>query len=799
MKRSDVVAIIFFLLITIIFFYKTIVYGHVPIPGDLLVAEYSPWKTYSYAGYNPGSFPNKAQYFDVLRQLYPWKTFSINALKDHVLPLWNPYNFSGTPLLANFQSAVFYPFNVLYLLFSQMIAWSILVMLQPFLAGIFTYLYCRKIGITDIGAFLSGISFSFSSFMIVWLEYNTIGHVILWLPLILLSVEQLLVKKTYLWMGIFIFSLISSLFAGHPQIFMYLIFFVVCYMLYRTTSVKKSRMLFLVLLLLSLGIGAIQLLPGIELLIESARSSHTYDDFINKILIAPWQLIMLLVPDFFGNPATRNYWISDTYIGKVIGIGLIPLFFTLLTFWKRKNPFIHFFIITAAVVFLFATLNPVTLLLYKMEIPFISSSAPTLAIFLFCFSLSVLSGFGTDIWMNQRITFRKFLIWISPILLIFFGLWIGVFLLPKFSSFVWAENLLTISLRPLLYETGILVLVVTVFLFGNIKTKIKFFLLILLVILQTMYLFRAFHKFNPFSPQELIFPKAEVFAFLKKEAGINRFWGYGSGAIEANFATEAQLFSPDGYDPLYPKWYGEFIQSSKNGKIETVFTDQTRSDAVITHGSGEEDLSSNQYRFKILDLLGVQYVIDRVENNSTEKTFPKERFTLVYEKDGWKVFENLKALPRAFLVSDYKVFKSSKEFETIFFNSDFDSSQTILLEKNPDEIDYKNSDPNKINQVHIQSYMPNKIVLRTETSSNKLLFLSDTYYPGWKAFVDNNQVPIYRANYAFRAIALSSGQHTIVFTYNPISFKIGLGIMGLSISAIFIACLFIIKKKVVYE
>src|SRR5579864_8775020 len=193
MKQKEISLIFFlFFLITAGFFYKTIIHGYIPFPGDLLISEYNPWKTYSYLGYAPGSYPNKAQYFDVIRQLYPWKTLGISLLKQGQFPLWNPYNFSGTPLFANFQSAILYPLNIFYFFLSQVTAWSILVFLQPFLAGFFTYIFARKIGISKFGSVFSGIAFAFSSFLTVWLEYNTVGHVIIWLPLVLVSIEYLL-------------------------------------------------------------------------------------------------------------------------------------------------------------------------------------------------------------------------------------------------------------------------------------------------------------------------------------------------------------------------------------------------------------------------------------------------------------------------------------------------------------------------------------------------------------------------------------------------------------------------------
>ena len=100
--------------ICLLFFYKTLIFGKIPFPGDLLLTQYGPWRHVSYSGYVAGAIPSKDQYFDVLRELYPWKTLVTESLKKGVFPLWNPYNFSGAPLLANYQSQVFYPLTFLY-------------------------------------------------------------------------------------------------------------------------------------------------------------------------------------------------------------------------------------------------------------------------------------------------------------------------------------------------------------------------------------------------------------------------------------------------------------------------------------------------------------------------------------------------------------------------------------------------------------------------------------------------------------------------------------------------------------
>src|SRR3989344_6108426 len=189
------------LFITCVFFYQTILFGRLPFPGDILLSEYKPWNSYSYEGYAAGGIPNKAQYFDTIRQLYPWKTLSIDLIKSGQFPLWNPYNFSGAPLLANHQSQALYPLNIFYFLFTAPWAWTITLMLQTFLASFFMYIYGRKIGLSATAAIFSGLAFGYSQFMSVFLEYNTIGHTILYLPLMLYLVEHLLSKNSF---GLFI-------------------------------------------------------------------------------------------------------------------------------------------------------------------------------------------------------------------------------------------------------------------------------------------------------------------------------------------------------------------------------------------------------------------------------------------------------------------------------------------------------------------------------------------------------------------------------------------------------------------
>jgi len=79
-------------------------------------------------------------------------------------------------------------------------------------------------------------------------------------------------------------------------------------------------------------------------------------------------------------------------------------------------------------------------------------------------------------------------------------------------------------------------------------------------------------------------------------------------------------------------------------------------------------------------------------------------------------------------------------------------------------------------EVEFISESNNRLSLRVEAETESILVLSDTFYPGWKVFVDGRKERILRANYNFRAVSLSRGVHQVEFVYAPLSFKLGAGL-----------------------
>lgn len=765
LKRSPVF-IWMLAVVTMVFFYRTVMYGLVPFPGDLLLSEYKPWSAYPFDGYDIGAVPSKAQYFDVLRQMLPWRIFSNVQLAEGRLPLWNPYNGSGMPLLANHQSAVLYPLNVLYLILPLPVAWTVLVMAQPFLAALFMLLYLRHIGISRVGSLIGGIAYGFSLTMTVFLEYGIIGHTVLWIPLGFLAVEYLSSNLSARWWGVLTVSVVSILLAGHLQAAGAAVGVLMVYAFWKTGSVQPSHRfrtvtVIAVSLTSALLLASIQLIPTLELLTLSARASHPPEVLRERLLLSPFDLLRFAIPDVFGNPASRNYRLTDSYPSKSLGAGCIPFILAALSLqlFRKKRP-VRFFAILLTCFLVLTVRNPLSELLW--QVPVLASGSPGNILFIVPLTVAVLAGFGFDRLRDSNRVIKGLLYPIGAI---------GTLAIVAVIA-GWPLHLRSLALPVLVTSMAVVVMALPGTFFRQVRSGI-------LVTLTVVELFYYFQKFNPFVPPTYLYPKTSVTEWLGTHAGIHRTWGYGTAAIPANTQTAIGIFSPEGYDPLYPKWYGEFMGSAVDGKLVRSFTDANRSDAVIANGFGAHGFSGNPYRRRILDFLGVRYILDRTENGSTAETFPPDRFQPVYDVDDWKIYENLRAYPRAFLAGALRQYHKPEEFESMFFAETFRPEEIVLT---PDPVEFHADTPVTDDEsVIITGYSPGRIDLETRANDRRILVLTDTYYPGWIADIDGMETTVFRAYHAFRGVILPAGQHTVVFRYHPSGLVWGLrlGIMGL--------------------
>ncbi len=750
-----------------------------PFPGDLLTAWFFPYNAGGWEGYNSWITHKEFILADVVRQLYPWRILSIDLLKDGLLPLWNIYSFSGSPLLADMQSAVFYPLNIIFFFIESRLAWIIYIMLQPVLATLFMYMFIRSLKLSRLAALFAGIGFSFIGYTMVWFEMGVIGHAALWLPFILWGITRCIDTKKLFYLVLSSLGVACSILAGHAQTTAYILLFVVAYFISIGWGKLTKRQLFGGLLLLFLGItlAGIQIVPSIELMSLSARDAISSTRTFHQFIIPPSHIAMLFAPDFFGNPATGNFW-GKNYGEFMSYSGIVVLLIGAIGFFSHsKNKIVRLSLITTILALLIAFVPPIAELLFLSQIPILSTGLPSRTIFLVGVCFVIVSAFGVEAIQKQKL--KKVIPPLVVLLIIYAVLWGIAFSLQVDPAKV------AITKRNLLLPTGI-VLLVSVLIIGRKFSK-HFFILWIVVFSCMGFEYSYFmNKYLPWSPVQYMFPSHELVNKLSEVSGTERVYGYDTARIDTNLPVQWRVQSPEGYDPLFIRNYSELMRAGTTGKLET---DLPRTDALLPGTLPTDDSHNKQV---LLNLLGVKYILDKDDAKPKKwdprtKKFPAERFQLIYQHSKWKIYENRKALPRAAVFYDYIVISQKDRSLKTLYDVRFPYDKKLILASVPG-ISPKSS---PITPAKIKLYSANSVEVGTNTKQPGVLFLSDNNYPGWDAFVDNRQVPILQADYSFRAVEIPEGKHTVRFEYRPKSFYIGV-IISL-ISALLLGLFF--KKK----
>src|SRR5262249_44084829 len=159
-----------------------------------------------------------------------------------------------------------------------------------------------------------------------------------------------------------------------------------------------------------------------------------------------------------------------------------------------------------------------------------------------------------------------------------------------------------------------------------------------------------------------------------------------------------------------------------------------------------------------------------------------------------EVYENLKALPRAWFVSRAAIEPSEEVLETIKAGRmkdgrAFDPAKTVLFEK----VGVGNLENLQIEEpagaeVKVTKYEPQRIELETRNGRPGFLVLSEVYYRGWEAWIDGRRAPVERVNHLLRGLAVPAGDHRVEFVFRAHSFRNGaswtfLGVLLLLVGA----------------
>jgi hypothetical protein len=764
-------------------------------PGNYLLAWFEPYKSDNFSG-SFISLAHKAIAEDTFKSIYPFKVFAFDLIKHLQLPLWNPYNGSGMPLLAAINPGYFDPFNVFYLVFSSPLAWTLIIILETVLIGAFTFLYAKSIKLNNQASILTAVIFTLSGAVITRLVYSefTLGFALL--PFSLYLLEKFKSKLQIKYLALLSISVGTLLISTHFQYSLYILAFINLYWIARcgyekSVSGVKKLLLPFIFIVLGLGLSAIQLAPTFELFKYANLNTGSSSFIFDTGLVPLRHLLTLFIPNYFGSPATYNYWGVYDYIETAVYLGLIPCLFAFLSLLKLKNKpsstLLKFYLLMAVLTVLICLQLPFVAGLYALHIPLFSVGVPTRIFFLSSFSLAILAGFGYQYWIKLQDSRKKLLISLS-IFSSLVGL-VFVFTVLNLHSAcpAYAVNCHITSLRNTLIELGgftvTLVLIIAYLVLNPRKKKYgQFIPFLIILIVYAIGLYNSY-KFLPFSPKETFYPKSQVVESIKHFTNNSRILGIGDATILPDLATYFHFYDPNYVNPLYIKRYGELVNFANTGIFPPPLS---RSDVNIS-SDATPSAALKMRLSRLMSLLNINFLL--YKQNELPSGSSK-----VWENDKWAIVQKTNSLPHAYLVNTLMVIgDDKKELQTLFAPA-FNTGEAAIVEQHSSELSQIKDTKNRGSTI-IRSYKENSVLIEIQTSTDSFLVLSDNYYPGWKAFVDNRETTIYRTNYTLRGVAVPAGRHNVYFVYDPLSFKIGFLLSVLSGSILLVIILFPLFKK----
>ncbi len=693
-SRGEFIAIGALAALSVVFWFPCIVGGKVPV-----AAQYQSWMQPWRGDQGPMSANRQwdSLLWDSVAQFYPWRLLLHRAVHSNQLPLWSPYQYCGYPIVGNGQLGLFYPPNWLLVFLNPHKFLGISLALHFFLAGLFTFCFCRLLRLSILASLFAALAFSYGGFMITWAELPSLINTVTWLPGALVGLELIIGGKNRWGTVLAAVCLGLALLAGHMQIAAYVWLTAAVYGLVRLafsrTGVlpapeadgREARhtawrglwpMVGAAALGLALGMG--QLLPTVELGNLSPRGGQKPTlagwEFQQQRALKPVELATFVAPNALGTPARGNYR-GISYSEHCGFAGISTLMLVLLAVVWRRDRWSCGFAIAILVVLSMSMAGTVAELVYFAvpKLGLTGSFSRLLCVYTLC--LAVLAALGLDHLMSKVAGShgrRRVLATIVGLILI-------VVLLGELWP--WGREFLPLTPAERVYPT-------------------------------TEAIRQIQQHWGPQDRVLTITPKANWSLVHTPQA-----------LLPPNSATVYGYYSVQGYDSLSVKNYFDFARKLEGGEP-----------APIENGNM---MLLEDYESGLLHDAAVKWIVSPVPIES-------EEIRLQWQGEGVYLYEKSAPL---------RVWAMARPGSDVFEN-----------------------------QATITSESLNSIEMRIEHDWEGPAWVHDTYYPGWRAFIDGEPTDIETYRDVFRQVRVPQGEHPVFMAYYPATVLCGLFISLIAVS-----------------
>jgi hypothetical protein len=752
------------------------------LPLDILADRgcYLP-ATPEYAGIQPRDFVLS----DEVLQFEFERRFATTEFRSGRLPLWNPYVFLGAPF-AFFDK--YSPFNIYYYICPVPLALAWIQLVKSLVAGAGSYVFFRRI--LDVGfwpAVIGAWCYPLTGFFTLWQGYPH-SSVTTWLPWVFLATDSVLRRPLGLG-GPALAMLTCLVLVTRIDVGCQVMLAAGMYALWRLWDrYGRSRSVRGALgpvtaLAGAWALGFMLAGPHLLSLAEYTRSSSRIPSRAagreDRPVGGVYELPRTVLPDVYGSTQHGAYLLvpgnllesgAATYTGLLATLLLAPL-----AWCSPRHRSINWFWVLLSVLALAWVLD-IPVLVSLLRLPGLNLMSHNRFVFAASFAILALAVVGLDVvWRGGPGRSWWFALPMLAIVVLGAWCWFRALGLPEplasqLESDVQAgislPNVPDLAALALAREGYLRSQVYGVFLCG---LALCGWLVVCLgwarhrwcgpalaaLLLAELHYFA--HGRNPQCEPALYYPRLPVLERLA-EAPPGRVLGY--SCLPANLAMSHGLRDVRGYDSIDPKLLIELLERvvrDPHSKRLPYARVQQYVPLAAFSASGKIELPP------LLSMLGVRYVIFR-------GTPPDNVQPFASAPDYWAV-ENPEALPRAFVPSHVEWKEKGGGLLTLLGAPTFDPRRVAYVDRSVSLPD------NCRGTVTVVEESSTQVVLAANMETPGLVVLCDLWYPGWNAYQDGEPVEILRTNHAVRGVVLPSGFSTLVFRYEPASFRWGVRAM----------------------
>jgi hypothetical protein len=701
---------------------------------------------------------------DIYAYVLPMTEYAFASLREGRLPLWNPYQLCGMPFLATYVVGVFYPPHLLYLLVDPALGLEILVVLHLALAGLGAAGLARILGAGPLGSLAAGITFMWSGTMAWLASVPPIQLVFCWMPITLLCIERMIRGLRWAFIGLALTVAMQNL-GGHPQFVVHNMLAAAAFALVRLGSLACSEgpgmairrgLELLACVAAGLLLAAPQLLPTLELAQRSERAPGS----LGAGLPGPGGALAAASSVLRGNRAVLLGTLPWLALGLGIGARRLRL-----PFWFALGlGTLAILLVSGGPLYAAWVATPVGGL-FRAAGRFLTLLALAAAL------LAAVTVTRLEDWL--ALTRRA--LWSRP------AWWAGLALAAAWLGWILSEG----ERPPWLGAVFALLLI-----YGAVSgPALRRTVLLAIVVCQGAQLFLAPEQR---SPRPIVHPdiferQAAFLDELGRRAGLERTFLSRRYVLKPSLTLKQgmlrRIHTISDYDPLIPARHSRVIRRL-SGRLPNDMTG-----GMLSLGPKANwtwlDLMSTRFFVVPFGSHELQHLLE-----ASRKPDPDVRLASLEHPPpagSAAVFESEAALPRAYFVPRARVLSNPAAVLRTIEAPAFEPRSEVVLElaagATPPEVG------NARGSVEILGYEPERVELVVESDGPGLVVLTDSFFPGWRARAGDRELPIHRANFLFRAVAVEAGRSRIVFEYRPKSVRLGLALGAAAAAGLIAAAL----------